>query len=720
MADPFAIFRRECEALIKSRVPEPAGYVFEIPPRKELGQLACNVAFQLTKLRKNSPRKIAEDIVTGIDRSAFRLVRDVEVAGPGFINFYRDERAYARLVLDAVRADGDAYGRGDGGPVRRPLIEHTSVNPNKAWHIGHARNAVLGDTLARLFRFAGHPVEVQNYIDDTGKQVADMIFGLRYFGRLSDDGMLQVPPGRKLDHFFGEVYAELYEVLSAEPDLVAEAEALAETQREHLSPEQVGERADQAEAALRAVDPRRLPEHEARRLECRRAGWRAVAALHPSSYEARAQEIEDRLAEIAAIRAGAEDIQHALERGDYRELVHACLHAQLATAWRLGIYYDLLTWEQDIVRSHLLEEALTHIKHAPAVRVAEEGPKKGCLVIDMGRLLPQGAAGLDEEDAERSSEVVLVRSNGLPTYVGKDVAYHFWKYGLLQNDMRYAVDTVQPNGQPVWTSTPRGDHRDHFPATEVINVIASHQAYEQQVVATALKIMGHGDIGFHHLAYGMVSARVAGEDVSMSGRRGTGVPADDVLDQAAGFALERVREKQEAALSDEEMRATAERIAAAAMRYVMVRYNPLTDIVLDPAAMVEFEGNTGAYLLYAYTRSAAIVRRAVDRGVAPEAWASYDPTVLAEPAEVDLIDVLGRLPDVIRVTQETLAVNLLAEYGYELATAFSQFYNRCPILNASPPLEAPLLQARLGLVAATAQVMRTLYGILGLELVERL
>src|SRR5207245_9047310 len=141
------------------------------------------------------------------------------------------------------------------------------------------------------------------------------------------------------------------------------------------------------------------------------------------------------------------------------------------------------------------------------------------------------------------------------------------------------------------------------------------------------------------------------------GRRGTGVPADDVLDQAAGFALERVREKQEAALSDGEMRSTAERVAAAAMRYVMVRYNPLTDIVLDPAEMVEFEGNTGAYLLYAYTRSAAILRRAVERGIAPESWASYDSGVLAEPADVDLIDAVGRLPDVLRVSQECMPVN---------------------------------------------------------------
>ena len=719
MTDPFAAFRRECAALIKSRVPEPAGYVFEIPPKKEMGQLACNVAFQLPRLRKNAPLKIAEEIVTSLDRGAFRLVGDVRVAGPGFINFYLDQRAYAELVLDAIRADAARYGQGETAVERRPLIEHTSVNPNKAWHIGHTRNAVLGDTLARLFRFAGHQVEVQNYIDDTGKQVSDMIFGLRHFGYLSPDGTLQVPPDRKLDHFFGEVYARLYEVLSAEPAQRAEAEALDEARRDGLAPEQVARQAEQATAALQALDPRGgASEREMQAAERRQAGWQLVAALPPGSYDARAQEIGDGLDEIAALKAGAEAVQHTLERGDYRELVHACVHAQLATAWRLGIYYDLLTWEQDIVRSNLLEEALTRIKESPQVRVATEGRKKGCLVIEMGRLLPQDAGSGDDD--EHSSEVVLVRSNGLPTYVGKDVAYHFWKYGLLQNDMRYAEDTVQPNGRPLWTSSPGGGHRAHFPATEVINLIDSRQAYPQQVVAAALKITGHGDVGFHHLGYGVVSARLGGEDVSMSGRFGNGVPADDVLDQAAGFALERVREKQETALSEDEMRRTAERVATAAMRYVMARYNPLTDIVLDPAEIVEFEGNTGAYLLYAYTRIAAIIRRAEERGIAPQTWATYDSSLLTEPAEIDLIGLLGRLPDTIRLVTETLAVNLLAEYAYELATAFSQFYNRCPILNANPPLAPALLQARLGLADATAQVMRNLYGILGLELVERL
>lgn len=719
MTDPFAAFRLECEALIKSRVREPAGYTFEIPPRKEMGQLACNVAFQLPRLRKNHPLKIAEEIVAGMDRGAFRLVSDVQVAGPGFINFYLDQTAYTRLVLTAIHDDGELYGRGEAGGERRPLIEHTSVNPNKAWHIGHARNAVLGDTLARLFHFAGHRVEVQNYIDDTGKQVADMIFGLRHFGYLSDDGVVQAPPGRKLDHFFGEVYARLYDIWSAEPDLRAEAEALDEARRAGLSPEDVASRAAGATAALRALDPKQTSERETRNLERLQAGWSAVAALHAVSYEARAQEIADRLHEIAALKAGAEAVQHTLERGEYRGLVHACLHAQLATAWRLGIYYDLLTWEQDIVRSHLLDEALARIEESPRVYVAAKGRKKGCLVIDMGRLLPRGSGGADEDD-EYSSDVVLVRSNGLPTYVGKDVAYHYWKYGLLRQDMRYAQDTVQPNGQVLWTSSPHGSHRDHFLATDVINLIDSRQSYPQQVVAAALEMTGHGDVGFHHLAYGVVSARIDGDDISMSGRFGNGVPADDVLDRAAGFALERVREKQEAALSDDEMRQTAERVAVAAMRYVMVRYNPLTDIVLDPAEIVEFEGNTGAYLLYAYTRIAAIMRKAAERGITPWALSAHDAALLAEPAEAGLIGLLGRLPDVVRMTQETLAVNLLAEYAYDLATTFSQFYNRCPILNANPSLEPSLLHARLGLGAATARVMRNLYGILGLELVERL
>jgi len=199
----------------------------------------------------------------------------------------------------------------------------------------------------------------------------------------------------------------------------------------------------------------------------------------------------------------------------------------------------------------------------------------------------------------------------------------------------------------------------------------------------------------------------------------TAITVDEALDRAIRLTLQRLRAQQEDALDDGKLKLAAERVAAAALRYAMIRANPLTDIVLDPAEIVELEGNTGARLLHAYARGSAILRRSADMGLTPEAWRDDDPGALVERVETELIGALGRLPDVVRLTGETLAVNLLAEYAHDVAAAFDQFYDRCPTLNAVPPLPDPLLHARLGLIAATVQVMRNLYAILGLETVER-
>ncbi len=580
MTDPFAIFRAECAALIRSRVREPAGYVFEVPPKKDMGQLACNVAFQLTRLRKNHPPNIARDIVAGMDRTLFRLVRDVQVAGPGFINFYLDERAYARLVLDAIAADGDGYGRGEPDDERRVLIEQTWINPTRPWRIDHARGAVLGDTLARLFRFAGHAVDVHASIDDA-------------------DGY------------------------------------------------------DDDHAALLAR-----------------------------------------------------------------------VHARLDTAWRLGISYDLLIWETDIVHSGLRGEALSLVRESRFVYVVQDGHRKGCLVVDLGNRLrrltppPRDEDDGTDQDDSHPSEVVLVRSDGLPTDIGRDIVYRYWAYGLTRGDLRYVVDTVQPDGRTLWTTTPDGGPRPRVAATEVVDVIDACQAYARQVVDVALRRIGRVDLTSRHLVYGSASAPRTGEDVPGGGPETT-VLVDDVLDRAIGVVQPRLREQQEGARNDGELRLAAERVAAAALRYAMIRADPLTDIVLDPAETVEIEGNTGVRLLHAYARGSAILRRAADHGLTPEAWRDSDPGALAERAEVELIGALGRLPDVVRLTQETLAVNLLAEYAHEVAAAFDGFCDRCPTLDAVPPLPDPLAHARLGLVAATVQVMRNLYAILGLESVER-
>jgi len=577
MTDPFAIFRAECAALIRSRVREPAGYVFEVPPKKDMGQLGCNVAFQLTRLRKNHPPNIARDIVAGLDRTLFRLVRDVRVADPGFINFYLDERAYARLVLDAIAADGDRYGRGEPDDERHVVIRQTGINPTELWRLDHARGAVLGDILARLYRFAGHAVDVY--------------------------------------------------------------------------------------ASIAAAD-------------------------------------------------GYDDDQAALL---------ARVHARLDTAWRLGISYDLLIWETDIVHSGLRGEALSLVRESRFVYVVQDGRRKGCLVVDLGNRLrhltppPRDEDDGTDQDDSHPSAVALVLSDGRPTDIGKDLVQRYWTYGLPRGDMRYAVDTVQPDGRTLWTTAPDGGPRPHIVATEIIDVIDARQIYARQVAAAALRRIGHGDLMSRHLAYGPVSVRVASEDISTGDYTETAISVDDVLDQAIGLALKQARKQQATVLEEDKLRLTAEQVAVAALRYAMIRADPLTDIVLDPAEMVEIEGNTGGRLLHAYARGAAILRQAADHGLTPEAWQGYDRDALMEQAETDLIGALGRLPDVVRLSQETLAVNLLTEYAHEVAAACDGFYDRCPSLNAVPPLPNPLLRARLGLVAAAVQVMRNLYAILGLE-----
>ncbi|HWE63714.1 MAG TPA: arginine--tRNA ligase, partial [Chloroflexota bacterium] len=277
---PYALLEAECRALLLPHVPEGTVLRFERAPNPELGDLACPVALQLSRELKRAPLAIAEQIVAALDLSQAMLVREVRAAKPGFINFYTHADRFTRLVLDTVHADGAAYGRPPAVQARHVVVEHTSVNPNKPWHIGHVRNAVLGDVLGRLFRFAGHEVEIQNYIDDTGKQVADMLFGLQYLGLLGPHGEVSMPAGQKADHFVGDAYVRINA-------LVKEG----------------------------VVDP-------------------------------------------AVMEAGSAAFMHAREEGQFRDLVHMIVYAQLATAWRLGIFYNLLTWEGDIVQAHLFEEAM--------------------------------------------------------------------------------------------------------------------------------------------------------------------------------------------------------------------------------------------------------------------------------------------------------------------------------------------------------------------------
>ncbi len=652
-SDPFRDFERACLDLLATQVPLPAGATLTVPPRRQYGDLSSNIAFVLSKEMKRAPRQVAQEIVDRLDLSACPLVERVEVAGAGYVNFFLNDRAFAAHVLVTIQTEGAEYGIPRPEKRLRVLIEHTSVNPNKEWHIGHARNAILGDVIGRLFGRAGHEVEIQNYIDDTGKQAADSLYALKYFGGTP-------PPGVKLDHFWGDLYARLHRLLGREEDVRAELKELA------------GQELD-------------------------------------ATRQEKRQALQAELAEIERIKRGVEVMMHAVERGEYVDEVAQCLDAQLRTAWSLGVSYDLLSWEGDIVRSGLLEEAMEKIKQSPYVYLAETGPKKGCWVINMTDFWEGGKA---EKDS--TLEKVLVRSNGLPTYEAKDIAYQMWKFGLLQRDMLYRKHVKQPDGRVLWTTWREGERRPRRHSDKVINVIGAHQSYAQAVVYTALRVTGHEQEyrNSHHLAYGLVYLPSG----HMSGRKGIGIAADDVLQATIDEAYRRVREKRGSELTEEEMRRIAEAVGRSSVRYCMVQYDPMKEILFDIDAVLSLDGNTASYLQYALVRTESLLRKAQEEeGIDIEAlWKEVGSLPIPELVEEEqiLINSLARYPGVIARSLTELSPHILTDYVYELAGLFTQFYHKCAVLKAPTPQQ---VQSRLALSKAVNQVLNNAFDILGLD-----
>src|SRR6185295_17452478 len=185
-------------AAIRERFGVEHAPVLEVPPRRDLGDLSTPAAMQLARALRRNPRAIAEELAGSLARPA--MVRDVQVHGAGFLNFFLDRPAFAAALLDAPMFAGAA----GGGKV---IIEHTNINPNKAAHIGHLRNAVLGDVLGRALLSLSLPVEIQNYIDDTGVQLADVVVGFVDLRGMSAEEVAAVP--EPFDYYCWDLYSEV-------------------------------------------------------------------------------------------------------------------------------------------------------------------------------------------------------------------------------------------------------------------------------------------------------------------------------------------------------------------------------------------------------------------------------------------------------------------------------------------------------------------------------
>jgi len=625
--------------------------VLQAPPRLAMGDLATPLCLELAKALKRKPREIAETMVNGLALPMF--VQSVTIEGAGYLNFRFDRSAFTAAHIRNVMAPGAATGQ-------RVIVEHTNINPNKAAHIGHLRNAVLGDTYVRCMKWLGHRVETQNYIDDTGVQVADVVVAFQHLEpkSLAEVRAMIDDPAVRFDYYCWDVYSKMAAYYAANQD------------------------AQQ---------------------------WRR-------------------------------DTLHAIEKheGDTFEfastIARAIVKRHIATMLRLGITYDLLPKESDIIALHFWDRAFELLKASGAVVQETEGKHKDCWVMKLDESAE--FEGMNEPDK------ILVRSNGTVTYTGKDIAYQLWKFGLLDRTFNFRKFSTYDDGHILWETT-SGDGDPSAPrfggAQKVVNVIDVRQSYLQKVVKEGVRQLGHVREAENsiHYSYEMVAltpatAKALGIDVSdddskkpyieMSGRKGLGVKADDLIDALQSKAAESVREgSKREGLTDDEVSQLGREIAVAALRYFMLKYGRNKVIAFDFNEALTFEGDSGPYLQYSTVRVENIFRKMAERGVESRLDdASLDALTLNEGLTDEmweLVRLSAELPAAIRRATDVLELSIITHDLFVLAQKFNSFYHKYPILNEKDPAER---QRRAVCAEVFRQTMRSTLALLGIPVPDRM
>jgi arginyl-tRNA synthetase len=631
----LTLIRRLREALaahIREKYGIDIAVVLEKPPKLALGESASPVCFELAKRLKKAPRAIAQEIAASLPK--IDGIARVEIAGGGYLNAYFDRAAFWKATTDPHQA---AHESGANVP-RRVIVEHTSINPNKAAHIGHLRNAVLGDTMVRLLRETGHDVAVQNYIDNTGVQVADVVIAFQLMERksLADVRKLAVEP--HFDYLCWDLYAKATQFF--EEDKTRAATMRGET--------------------LKAIE-----------------------------------EGKGETAEMAGVIAGTMVTYH------------------LRTMARLDIYYELLARESEILHLHFWDAAFEKLKASGAIQLATTGKNAGCWIMPWGRDARE-AKNPDEraesacfEDSASPTEdqaKIIVRSNGTVTYVGKDIAYQLWKFGLLGKDFHYHKWPNPPDSRVVWSTTSGQNETDapHFGGAEAVyNVIDTRQAYLQDVVAEGLRALGHAkeaDNSIHfdyqivaltprcaaEMGYELSAEEAAKAYVEVSGRKGLGVKADDLVTRMLQAAEARVLQKQ-SDMAPGELARTANTLAIGALRFFLLKYTRNTIIAFDFDDALKAEGETGPYCQYAVVRIRGIRRKGAESS---SAHASVSAETLKklldgpEGAEFwELLVLSGSLDYAVDAAIGAQEPAFVTRFAFQLAQAFNNFYHKHHILS---------------------------------------
>jgi len=614
------------------------------PPDVTMGDLALSFPFKLAKKLKKNPRKIAEE--TSALLSSLENIHKVEVAGGGYINLFINRKNF---VLQKLRtADLSELTPKE----EKIIIEHTSINPNKAAHIGHLRNSCLGDTLVRCQKYKGEKVEIQNYIDDTGVQVADVVFG---FLEIEKKDLKEIKKiHEKFDYYCWDLYTQTTQYLRQNPE--------AQKRKAEI---------------LKRIEEGKNPESE-------------------TAFYISRQILKD----------------------------------HLQTMQRLGVAYDLQVCESDIIHLKFWSSAFRLLKEKGAAYFVDQGKHKGCWVMKL--------------EGKTEQEKILVRSNNTITYVGKDIAYQLWKFGLLDNDFFYKP-FVKQNHQTVWITSSKQSPRkpDFGNASRVYNVIDIRQSYPQKVVAQglkSLKFQKQADKSTH-FSYEMValspnSLKELGYQVSeeekkkdfleVSGRKGLGIKADDLIDRLEQKALDEV-EKRNPDWSLQKKTKTAKKIACGALRYFMLKFARNSLIVFDFEDVLSFEGETGPYLQYTLVRINSIFnklekRKNIKKQDIPSKLISrkLNLDALSDKESNDFWELIlyaSKLDEEVLHSITSLEFLHLAKFTFNLSQKFNTFYHKYSIIQEK---DESLRNIRILTLYYIHKVLKKALNLMGIPQLERM
>ena len=596
------------------------------PPSKEFGDLSTALPLTLSKLLQEMSMSIAHAMQTELRTKQLSFIKDVTVTHPGYINFIIDFSTLNKHLIPKILTQKHEYGLGreDQGKI---VVEHTAVNPNKAAHIGHLRNACLGDSVANLLKATGWQVEVQNYIDDIGAQVADILVAL--------ENLPDKQGSEPLDYFLWNIYTKVQKMYEIDTQLV--------NRRQEI-------------------------------LQLLETGDNPTA-------------------------------QKALE------ITNQVVERHLQTFSRLGIYYNLLVWERDIINVGLWPTVFAELRDKKLIKQPRRGEHKDAWVIEFGK-------------TERENKI-LVKSNGVATYTAKDLAYQLWKFNLLPIDFDYFVREIQWNNEPLLTTAGgtlgignlQSAKRSFSHPNKVINVIDVRQSYPQEVIKETLNKLGYQQAADNsiHLDYNVVKLSLGAvkelgvkpqedkTEYAMSGREGIGVKIDDLMNKM---------EEKISAINSDLSPTDIQKLAATTLRYYMLRNRPHKEIIFDFDEALKTDGNTGIYLQYAYARSCNILNKV-------ERWQPLANQEFPQESSVEtteLIQALENYPGILRVAAEELDPSLLTDYAFQLSSLFAKFYEKNPVLQADPITK----NFRLHLVATVKQVLANLLSIIGITPLEKI